>query len=219
MRSDGAHEAVQRGKRIVLAPQLQARFESNRLQAEEEQKPPERRTMERPLIDLLLIGRRDVTDDAAAWCYELLVGSPVLLQIAASQRQEADAGIAAIGEQPVGQLGEYVIAVQALPASDDDRVDLDDQADNEAHLTPPEFMPLEARVRFAPAAAVAIAPPLGNGPLMLLEGCRNCRSCRVQAETNPCFCERGTGPWSTNQRGLVPLLLRAPPRTEGEAGF
>ncbi len=55
--------------------------------------------MQRPLVDLLLARRRDVADHAAAGRHGLLIRQPVLLQIVTRQGQQADAGVAPVGQQ------------------------------------------------------------------------------------------------------------------------
>ena len=59
-----AIKTVQCRERIVLAVQLQTVLQGGTLRAQEQEKPPQRRAVQRPLIDLLLIAPTDVTDAA-----------------------------------------------------------------------------------------------------------------------------------------------------------
>ena len=86
MRNHSAPEAMHGGEWIVLSVQLETHLQSHRLSAQKEQKPPERGTTERPLIDLLLARWRDVTDDTALWRHRLLIRLTILLQVITRQR-------------------------------------------------------------------------------------------------------------------------------------
>ena len=99
MRGDRAHKPVHRGERIVLAPELLACLQGDGLSAEKEHQPPQRGTVQRPLVDLLLALRRDVADHPAVGRYGLLIRQLILLQIVTRQGQQAYAGVAPIGQQ------------------------------------------------------------------------------------------------------------------------
>jgi len=64
MRRHSSDKTVQSRKRIVLAGQLQSVLQSGTLRTKKLKKPPQRRAVECPLINLLSIVPTDVTDAA-----------------------------------------------------------------------------------------------------------------------------------------------------------
>ena len=98
-RADGAQKAVPSEEGIVLAQQLQPCPQRGGLSAQEEQEPPERGAVERSFVDLLLSRRRDVAPGSAARCHDLLIGEVVPFQVNMRQGEEAEAGVAPVGQQ------------------------------------------------------------------------------------------------------------------------
>jgi len=99
MRAGRTDKAVHRGERIAFAPELQAGLQGGSLRAEEEHEPPQCRAVQCPLVDLLLVRRRDVADRPAARRYGSLIRQPVLFQIVTRQGEQAGAGVPPVGQQ------------------------------------------------------------------------------------------------------------------------
>jgi hypothetical protein len=78
-------------------------------------------------------------------------------------------------------------ALRAPPASDDDRDDVDGELDDDAHLSPPQFMSDESAVRVATIAPVAIAGVRLERLPMLFEGFPEWRWSREHDDTRM-FC-------------------------------
>jgi hypothetical protein len=98
VRGDGSEKAMQRGERFLLTPQLQSGLERRDLCADKRQKPPQRRAVQSPFVNPLLVGGRHIADHPAAGRNDLLEGTRVLLQIFAGQGEQTWAGITSVGE-------------------------------------------------------------------------------------------------------------------------
>ncbi len=87
VRCNGTRKAMQRGGRVVLAEEIEPFLQCCRLRTEKEQQPPECRSMQGALIDLLLPGWRDIADHASLRRYDLLARALIVLEILSCERQ------------------------------------------------------------------------------------------------------------------------------------
>jgi hypothetical protein len=83
VRGDGPQEPMQRGERFLLTPQLQSGLEGRELDAEKRQKPPQRRAVQGPFVNLVLTLWRHIADHPAVGRNDLLQRARVLLQVLA----------------------------------------------------------------------------------------------------------------------------------------
>lgn len=88
VRRYGAHETMERGSRIVLAPQPQTHAQRDELRTEPEDPTLNRAAPQSTFVNRTLILRRDVTDRDAARFDRSLIRLSIVLQIGLGQWQQ-----------------------------------------------------------------------------------------------------------------------------------